>query len=189
VKSVSCEFRSTIYEYTSFYLWGTCSAAICQSFADVMIRDEAHWHIHHTERRKLLCVDKLLISTHARTDIDSVAVLSNEHVVAEVLNVSRCVDVYCAFVVLLWHSPRCLSVYLCILIISFDFLRSYRSNEALLSDVGSGVTCVVYNGELSLTFLLESLLRFEVGTSQFRICFGGVIRVLGVRTARLCTLH
>lgn len=57
--------------------------------------------IHHTERRKQLRVDKLLISTCGRTDIDSVAVLRYVHVVAEILNVSRCMDVYFAFVVLL----------------------------------------------------------------------------------------
>lgn len=83
----------------------------------------------------------------------------------------------------------CLSVCLCILTISFDFLRSYRSNEALLNDVGCGVMCVVYNGKLSHIFLLESLLVFEVGTSRLRICFGGVSCVLAVRTARLSTLH
>lgn len=59
-------------------------------------------------------MDKLLISTDARTDIDSVAVLGYVHVVAEVLNVSRCADVYSAFVVLLCDTAPAVCLFVCV---------------------------------------------------------------------------
>jgi hypothetical protein len=66
--------------------------------------------------------------------------------VAEVLNVSRCMDVCLLYICcsIVTAPAVCLSVCLCILTIYFDILRSYRSNEALLNDVSSGVICIVY---------------------------------------------